>query len=275
MCSVAFSPDGRHIVSGSSDNTVHIWNVATGQSEAELKGHSSWVNSVVFSPDGSHVVSGSKDNTMCIWNVATGESEAELKGHSYWVNSVAFSPDGSCVVSGSGDNTVCIWNVATGQSKAELNGHSGWVNSVVFSPDGSHVVSILNSLDDTVCIWNVATNESVELMGCWDRVNSVIFSPDGSCIVSGSINNTLHIWNISSFLLDYAQLLLLPGKPSFNLDSPWIVQTSSGLKCWLPPQYHKIQSFASHTTLFSIGLESGLVLAVNSHCSDPPNNVLT
>ena len=63
--SVAFSPDGSHVVSGSKDRTVRIWNVVTGESEAKLKGHSGWVNSVVFSPDGSHVVSGSDDGTMC------------------------------------------------------------------------------------------------------------------------------------------------------------------------------------------------------------------
>ena len=101
--SFAFSPDGSHVVSGSKDRTVRIWNVVTGESEAKLKGHSGWVNSVVFSPDGSHVVSGSDDGTMHFWNVATGEFEAELKRHSCGVkvNSVDFSPDGSLVVSGS------------------------------------------------------------------------------------------------------------------------------------------------------------------------------
>ena len=72
--SVAFSPDGSHVVSGSNDYTVCIWNVVTSESEAEPKGHSGTVISVVFSPDGSHVVSGSYDN-VCVWNVATGESE--------------------------------------------------------------------------------------------------------------------------------------------------------------------------------------------------------
>ena len=122
MNSAVFSPDGCHVVSTSIDNSVHIWNVVTGESEAELKGHSSMVHSVVFSPDGSCVVSGSADHTVRIWNVATGESEAELKGHSGSVNSVVFSPDGSHIVSGSDDNTVCIWNVATGALEAKLKG---------------------------------------------------------------------------------------------------------------------------------------------------------
>jgi len=86
--SVAFSQDGSWVVSGSNDN-VRIWNVTTGEVEAELKGHTSRVNSVAFSQDGSRVISGSDDKTVRIWNVMTGEVEAELKGHTHWVTSVA------------------------------------------------------------------------------------------------------------------------------------------------------------------------------------------
>ena len=193
--SVAFSPDGNHVVSGSTDNTVHIWNVATGKSEAELKGHSGSVNSVTFSPDGSHIVSGSDDNTMCIWNVVTGESEAKLKGYSDGINSIIFSPDGSRVVSGSNGSTVHIWNVATGELEAELRGHSRRVYSVIFSPDGNHILS--GSFDNTVRIWNVATGKcEAELKGHSHGVNSIIFSPDGLNVLSPSFDNTVYIWNL-------------------------------------------------------------------------------
>jgi WD40 repeat protein len=114
--SAVFSPDGTHVVSASYDNTVRIWNAATGEPEAELKGHSDCVRSAVFSPDGTHVVSASNDNTVRIWNAATGEPEAELKGHSDWVQSAVFSPDGTHVVSASYDKTVRIWNVSSGHS---------------------------------------------------------------------------------------------------------------------------------------------------------------
>ena len=278
---------------------MRIWNVETGESEAELRAHSDWVHSIVFSPDGSHVASGSFDNIVCTWNVAMSESEAdpaELRGHSGWVNSVVFSPDGSHVVSGSNDGTLRIWDVTTGKSEAELKGHLSKVNSVVFSPDGSCVVS--GSDDNTLHIWNVATGESeAELRGHSGKVNSVTFSPDGSCVVSGSADNTIRIWNIaagtSSVFADYALLqdgiyvyhrprgfhisppLPLTETSSLHLDFPWIVHTDSGLKCWIPPQYHDIQTTTSHTTLFCIGLKSGLVLALKLCCSDPPNAVLT
>ena len=240
-------------MSGSFDNTLRIWNVVTGESEAELKGHSGRVISVVLSPDGSHVVSGSDDNTLRIWNVATGESEIELKGHSGRVNSVAFSSDGSHVVSGSDDNTLRIWNAVTGESEAELKGHLDSVNSVSFSPDGSHVVS--GSSDSTVRIWNVATGESSVFADCALLQEGVY------------VHHRLRDFHISP-------PLPLTGTPSLHLDSPWIVHTGSGLKCWVPPQYCNIQTTTSHTTLFCLGLNSDLVLAVKFCHFDPINTVL-
>ncbi|THU83497.1 WD40 repeat-like protein [Dendrothele bispora CBS 962.96] len=197
VLSVAFSPDGSQLASGSSDNTVWIWNTATGQEEAKLEGHTDEVQSVAFSPDGSQLASGSSDNTIRIWNTATGQEEAKLEGHTDEVWSVAFSPDGSQLASGSSDNTVQIWNTATGQEEAKLEGHTDWVLSVAFSPDGSQLAS--GSSDNTVQIWNTATGqEEAKLKGHTDRVQSVAFSPDGSQLASGSSDKTVQIWNTAT-----------------------------------------------------------------------------
>ena len=87
VTSVAFSPDGRHIVSGSYDETICVWNAMTGKIVAgPFSGHLSGVTSVVFSPDGQHIVSGSDDQTICVWNAMTGEIVAgPFSGHSSWV----------------------------------------------------------------------------------------------------------------------------------------------------------------------------------------------
>src|SRR5258708_7837645 len=107
---VCVSADGTHIVSGSTDRTIRIWEARTGEEVVEpLKGHTNRVQSVAFSPDGTHIVSGSGDQTIRIWDARTGEEVVEpLKGHTDWVRSVAFSPDGTHIVSGSVYKTISI-----------------------------------------------------------------------------------------------------------------------------------------------------------------------
>ncbi|KAG9103653.1 hypothetical protein FRC07_009949, partial [Ceratobasidium sp. 392] len=114
---VAYSPNGLHLVSGSYDETVRIWDARTGeQLRQPLQGHTGRVLSVAYSPDGAYIVSGSSDNTVCIWDARTGEQVRHpLQGHTNSVRSVAYSPDGAYIVSGSSDNTVCIWDARTGE----------------------------------------------------------------------------------------------------------------------------------------------------------------
>ncbi len=142
--SVAFSPDGHHIVSGSRDRTIRVWDATTGETVAgPFTGHTDSVQSVAFSPDGHYIVSGSRDRTIRVWNATTGETVAgPFTGHTDSVQSVAFSPDGHHIVSGSFDGTIRVWNATTGDTVAgPFTGHTGSVWSVAFSLDGHHIVS--------------------------------------------------------------------------------------------------------------------------------------
>jgi len=111
--SVAFSPDGKRIVSGSDDNTIRVWNAETGAVvSGPFEGHTRSVNSVAFSPDGKRIVSGSWNKTIRVWNAETGAVvSGPFEGHIGSVNTVALSPDGGCIVSGSVDETIRVWNL--------------------------------------------------------------------------------------------------------------------------------------------------------------------
>ena len=112
MSSVAYSPDGRRIISGSSDKTIRIWDTETGAAVGKpLEGHSEGVYSVTYSPDGRRIISGSRDKMIRIWDAETGAAVGTpLEGHSEAVLSVAYSPNGRHIISGSGDKTIRIWD---------------------------------------------------------------------------------------------------------------------------------------------------------------------
>ncbi|KNZ78071.1 hypothetical protein J132_02261 [Termitomyces sp. J132] len=226
VMSVAFSPDGTHIVSGSIEGDVYMWGSSTGEL-LWLTGHIDCVKSVAFSPDGKHIVSGSGDDTICVWNSSTGAEVLQLIGHTSGVSSVAFSPDGTHIVSGSRDNTICVWDCSTGAEVLQLTGHTSDVCSVAFSPDGTHIVS--GSEDKTICVWDSSSGaQLLQLTGHTSDVCSVAFSPDGTHIVSGSWDKTICVWDSSTG----TELLHLTGHTSgvysvaFSPDGKHIVSGS-------------------------------------------------
>ena len=120
VLSIAISPDGKMLASSSWDNSIRVWDTATGAEIFELRHR---VRSVIFSPDGTHILSGGMDATIRAWNVTTGDELFTLRGHVGAVNSVAFSLDGTNIASGSQDHTLVVWDAARGSKISKLHGH--------------------------------------------------------------------------------------------------------------------------------------------------------
>ncbi|KAG8867194.1 hypothetical protein FRC20_006482 [Serendipita sp. 405] len=192
--SLAFSPDGLKLVSGSSDNTIRIWNLQTRSHMITLEGHTHTVLSVTFSLDNQKVVSGSHDKTVRVWNFKKGEEEQkQIYNSSVW--SVAFSSNSSKIACGCSDGTIHVWDLEGGEVTI-LQGHADAVLSVAFSPDNRKVVS--GSHDTTVRLWDLeAGREERRIAGHTESVLVVTFR-GGDYVLSASYDNTYRTWSVQT-----------------------------------------------------------------------------
>jgi len=191
-----FSPNCKYIISGSSDNTLKLWDITTGKEIRTYLGHSGSVNTVAFTSDSKYIISGSSDKTIKLWEVDTGKEIRTFVGHEREINSIALSPDSKYVVSGSTDKTIKLWDIETGKEIRTFIGHIGEITSVGFSSDGKSVIS--GSDDCSLRQWSIYSDKELRTISTTHTagIYSASFSLDGKHIISSSWDGYLKIWNI-------------------------------------------------------------------------------
>ncbi|XCN75361.1 MAG: hypothetical protein Q3M24_11725 [Candidatus Electrothrix aestuarii] len=196
VSSIAFSPDGRLLASGSSDTTIVLWEASTGKRVRTLKGHTDRVGNIVFSPNGRLLASTSKDMTIGIWSVKSGKRLYSLNGESN-VSRVAFSPDGRNIAATFYDGTVGVWEVKGGKCSEVLDGYTTALHGISFSPDMRTVAA---GSFGRVDFWDVKKGERLRTIKRDDNwlITTVPFSADGRVIASGSGSNIISLQDVET-----------------------------------------------------------------------------
>jgi WD40 repeat protein len=208
--SIAFSPDGTLLASGSWDAAIRIWTVPEFKEKWKLIGHGSSVYSVAFSPCGTRLASCGLDKTVRLWDVDRGKLIGIMLAdsasqHGSLVTCVCYHPSGRVVASASSDNSIKLWLTKSLELSTTINGHSESVWAVAFSPSGERLAS--GSSDNKIKIWKcdawgkpgaVPTCERT-LQGHSCSVYGVAFHPDrrSSLMLSCSADGDIRLWDLS------------------------------------------------------------------------------
>ena len=190
--SVAFSGDGKSLLTGSGYKTVTLWDSQTGKPLQTFQEQTS-VSEVALSGDGKRVLTGSWDKTAILWDSESGKPLQTFKGgHTKEIRSVALSGDGKRVLTGSWDKTAILWDSQTGKPLQTFR-HTDFVNSVALSGDGKRVLT--GSDDKTAILWDAASGKALQTFkGHNGIISSVAFAPRDQFVVTASEDGTVRIW---------------------------------------------------------------------------------
>ncbi|MGD8776364.1 MAG: caspase family protein [Syntrophobacterales bacterium] len=245
VTSVAFSSNGRFLLSGSMDRTVRLWDISTGNEMRTFKGHTGPVNCVAFSPDGQFALSGGEDGTLKIWDISITDGGKTIEGHNEAVRFVAFAPDGRLMVSGSEDKVIKLWDVSTTREVRTLKGQA----SVDLKISLGKFFSLSGSGDKLLKQWEVSTGRKIRTFTGTSEAK-VAYSRDGRYALSGG-ENTVKVWdlftgrNLSAFTGHSHSIEALAISPDNRLalsSESW----NKSIKLWDLPTGREVKTFHGH-----------------------------
>ena len=186
IIAVAFSPDGKFLVSAGVGSPLRLWDPTTGKEVRQLAKQSAWFGSAVFSPDGKYVAATEQDSTIKLFDVQGKDAPRTLGHHPesdvLTYNPLTFTPDGKTLASG-GAKAIVLWNVAEAKEIARMELAGRLEGAIAFSPDGKRIASA--EAGGVVKLWDIATAKETRALQHLQFCYSVAFAPDGKTLVSG------------------------------------------------------------------------------------------
>jgi WD40 repeat protein/tRNA A-37 threonylcarbamoyl transferase component Bud32 len=193
IASVASSPDGVCLLSGSQDRTLKLWDIRRRDDDLTLRASEGYT-SIAFSPSGMQLASAPRDKAVLIWDINTGKAVVRLRSLPESVNGLAFSAGGVQLASAGDDGVIRVREVPSGRETLNLRGHSGPVHAVAFGPVGDRLASA--GEDGMVRVWDIALGRETFLLKGHDAaVHAVAFSPDGSRVASAGADGVVRVWD--------------------------------------------------------------------------------
>jgi WD40 repeat protein len=248
--SAVFSPDGKKIITASSDGTAKIWDANTGEMLLNLSGHYLDVKYAQFSPDGKKVITASYDNTAKVWDAITGAMLLDLTAHSSAVTSAQFSPDGKRIITASWDQTLKVWDAETGKLLADMKEHTLDIHSAQYSPDGKRIAT--GSSDNTAKVWDAQKNCLQYSFLSIDSADYLVMLPSGYYKCTSNAARLLHYVNKELKVISFEQLDIKYNRPDKVLEAMGCAD-SALIQSYRKAYNKRIKKLGIDTTAFREG----------------------